>query len=95
MSELESLCHALAASVHPLPALADNIRQRSARIRTLAAEVHQARSQVRCDCGPDAGEVIRALAEADDAMRSSAQALEVARQQSHSFIAKTVNSNGG
>lgn len=81
--------------MRPLPTLATALRQRSAHLRSLAAEVHQARSRVRCQCGPDVGHVIQLLHEAAEAMASSSEALLAATRQSQSFVARTIGGSQG
>jgi len=94
MSELESVCHALDASVQQLPSLAESMRQRASRLRSLAAELQTARSRVRCNCGPDVGRTVQALAEAAAAADASAQALLAATQQGKSYVARTIGGGG-
>ncbi|WP_250281904.1 hypothetical protein [Frankia sp. CiP1_Cm_nod2] len=88
MSELESVCHALEDSLRPLPALVDNLRQRAARLRSMAAEIEQAARQVHN--GPDCRRVIHGLHEAASATEASAQALAAAAAQGHAFVKRTI-----
>lgn len=88
MSELEALCHALQASVQPLPALVNNLQQRARRLRTLAAEVDQAARKV--EHGPNVSRVVQGLHEAATAMDRSGQALNDAVQQSRGYVARTI-----
>jgi hypothetical protein len=81
--------------VQPLPTLATALRQRSARLRSLAAEVQQARTRARCNCGPDVGQLVQCLYEAAEALASSSEALLVASRQSQSFVARTIGGSGG
>ena len=95
MSDLENLCRALEESVANLPGVAGTLQQRSARIRSLAAEVQQARSRVRCNCGPEVGNIVQGLHEAAGAVTKSAQSLTGAVQHSRNFVTRTIASGGG
>lgn len=86
MSELQSLCRALEASVQPLPGLARGLDQRAVRLRAVAAEVGRVARQV--EGGPPVSGVVNALLVAAAAVEASSRSLIGAAQHSRNYVAR-------